>query len=131
MSSALFARLGLVSEANLRGYLLGFLADSGVDKRFAESYLPSVPARAVGVSVRDVYVTLVGEGLAYPDPSGQGNGMDNWRLGADSSWLARCAQPKLEAARSWPNSGRKLQASMTAPRQVCVRRCWRSTLVAT
>jgi hypothetical protein len=101
MPSATHAKLAAVSEANLRGTLLRYLADPNNDRRFHQAYTPGIVARLADVDLHAVYAmlwALVGDGLAYPDPAGQGSSLDNWewrltprgvRAARNQSWEPR------------------------------------------
>lgn len=67
---------------DVRAHLLQFLATPQADTRFGHSYLVAQIAGRAMVRPHEVYEALwglVGEGLAYLDPAGQGSGTDNWR----------------------------------------------------
>lgn len=67
---------------DIRGAVLRRLATPHADARFNEAYFVRPIASELGCRPHQVLEALwglVGEGLAYLDPSGQGSGTDNWR----------------------------------------------------
>lgn len=67
---------------DLRTRLLQHLVTPQADNRFGHPYLVGPMASSAGCPPHDVWEALwglVGEGLIYLDPAGQGSGTDNWR----------------------------------------------------
>lgn len=69
------------TSAEIRTGIIKRLND-GSDCRFGESYFPLESAHALDARLIDVYEALwamLGEGVIYLNPDGQGSGMSNWR----------------------------------------------------
>ncbi len=67
---------------DIRTHLLRQLATPHADTRFGAAYLVRVIVGRVPCRPHQVYEALwglVGEGLVYLDPAGQGSGTDNWQ----------------------------------------------------
>lgn len=83
---------------DVRAHLLQFLATPHADTRFGQSYLVTEIAGRAFVRPHQVYESLwglVGEGLVYLDPAGQGSGTDNWR------WRLSAVGVKAATGGSW------------------------------
>ncbi len=67
---------------DLRAHVLQHLATPHAERRFAQAYLVREILGQTGCQPHEVYEAvwgLVGEGLVYLDPAGQGSSTDNWR----------------------------------------------------
>lgn len=67
---------------SVRTHVLDALASPEADPRYGESYLPETIRERAGCGSHEVWEALwglVGEGLIYLDPAGQGNSQANWR----------------------------------------------------
>lgn len=79
---------------DVRGTVLQRLTAAHADTRFSEAYFVVPLARELGCKPHQVHEALwglVGEGLAYLDPSGQGSGTDNWRWRPSAAGIAAAA----------------------------------------
>jgi hypothetical protein len=87
-----------VAKVDVRAAVLRRLTTAHVDTRFAEAYFVRPLADQLDCPPHQVLEALwglVGEGLAYLNPSGQGSGTDNWR------WLPSAAGIAAAAGGSW------------------------------
>ena len=76
---------------DVRTAVLRRLASPHADTRFNEAYLVRPLATELGCKPHQVLEALwglVGEGLAYLDPAGQGSGTDNWRWRPSAAGIA-------------------------------------------
>jgi len=77
--------------SEVRGAVLRRLTTPHADTRFSEAAFARPLAAELGCRPHEVLEALwglVGEGLAYLDPAGQGSGTDNWRWRASAAGIA-------------------------------------------
>ena len=83
---------------DLRVRLLQHLATPQAEARFGYPYLVAEISRAAACRPHEVWEALwglVGEGLVYLDPAGQGSGTDNWR------WRLSATGVKVATGGAW------------------------------
>ena len=76
---------------DVRGAVLRRLATPHADTRFNEAYFARPVATELGCRPHQVLEALwglVGEGLVYLDPAGQGSGTDNWQWRLSAAGIA-------------------------------------------